>query len=378
MTLAAVLDPLQYFRWDGPSDNLPLINAISKALREPESATRNILPAPGGGLLPSSDIYIYRTEDEDFQNAIIGQESIVLLKGSRQVGKTSMLARGLETARGTTANVVITDFEILSASEMETLNSLFLALANWIQESLSLEFSLDWRTTRSPQRNFERFLQNVLNGTDKPLVWAMDEVDKVFAYPYASEFFGAIRNWHNSRALEPQKPWTRLTVILAYATEASLFLPNLNQSPFNVGTRLGLSDFSEQQVSELNKKFGQPLATPEALSSFYELIGGHPYLTNRGLQVLSADPQRIATFAESADLEDGPYGDHLRRYLMLLGRDEPLWDALAAFLRKELLENKTFIRLRAGRLLKGNTPQQAEIRCRLYEKSLVSKLTPDA
>src|SRR5262249_50473 len=74
-------------------------------------------PAPGrtlepvGGAVPlDSEFYIVRPADEEFSAAIARGDSIVLVKGARQVGKTSLLARGLQQARQAGAKVVLTDF----------------------------------------------------------------------------------------------------------------------------------------------------------------------------------------------------------------------------------------------------------------------------
>jgi hypothetical protein len=64
----------------------------------------------------------------------------------------------------------------------------------------------------------------------------------LFSHKYASDIFSLFRSWHNLRALDPYGPWCRLTIAIAYATEAHLFISDLNQSPFNVGTRLTLED----------------------------------------------------------------------------------------------------------------------------------------
>src|SRR2546422_8633101 len=46
-----------------------------------------------------SKYYVVRPVDEEFRAAVWRQDSIVLVKGARQMGKTSLLARGLEQAR---------------------------------------------------------------------------------------------------------------------------------------------------------------------------------------------------------------------------------------------------------------------------------------
>src|SRR5206468_9769560 len=93
------------------------------------------------------------------------------------------------------------------------------------------------------------------------LVWGLDEVDRLFNCPFSDVVFGLFRSWHNERSLNPEGPWGRLTLAIAYATEAHLFITDLNQSPFNVGTRLTLDDFTLEQVAELNRRYGSPLST---------------------------------------------------------------------------------------------------------------------
>ena len=44
---------------------------------------------------------------------------------------------------------------------------------------------------RGPNANLERFLRReVLGRVQKPLMWALDEVDRLFVTPFGSEVFG--------------------------------------------------------------------------------------------------------------------------------------------------------------------------------------------
>src|SRR5204863_6992379 len=104
--------------------------------------------------------------------------------------------------------------------------------------------------------NFRLYMRReVLGRLETHLVWGLDEVDRLFSCPFASEVFGLFRSWHNERALDPAGPWSRLTLAMSYATEAHLFITDLNQSPFNVGTALALRDFTAEQVGELNQRY---------------------------------------------------------------------------------------------------------------------------
>jgi len=83
----------------------------------------------------------------------------------------------------------------------------------------------------------------------------LDEVDRLITCGFGSEVFGLFRSWHNERSLDPSGPWERLTMAIAYATEAHLFITDVNQSPFNVGTRLTVEDFTLSQVADLNERY---------------------------------------------------------------------------------------------------------------------------
>ncbi len=139
------------------------------------------------------------------------------------------------------ANVLLVDFQHFGPAAFENSGKLLLAMAEWIAYQIELASPPHerWNDLLSPSSNFERFLRReVLTDDDSYFVLALDEVDRLFNHGYASEIFGLFRSWHNLRALDPNGPWYRLTIAIAYATEAHLFISDLNQSPFNVGTQI--------------------------------------------------------------------------------------------------------------------------------------------
>src|SRR5262249_16336412 len=157
-----------------------------------------------------------------------------------------------------------------------------------------------------------------------------------------------VRSWHNLRALDPEGPWSRLTLALAYATEAHLFISDLNQSPFNVGTRLTLEDFTLEQVAELNRRYGSPLSDRE-MERYFNLVGGHPYLAQRGLYEMAKRKLDLAAIEAQADRDEGIFGDHLRRLLLSLERDARLLAGVRGVLQGEMgLTTSDFYRLRSA------------------------------
>lgn len=350
--------------------------------REPATVQQflpeELIEPPGGALPLHSPLYISRSSDDEFCHAIARHDSIVLVKGARQVGKTSLLARGLEAARMVGANVLLVDFQHFGPAAFENAGKLLLAMAEWIAYQIELPSQPHerWNDLLSPSSNFERFLRReVLTDDDSYFVLALDEVDRLFNHGYASELFGLFRSWHNLRALDPNGPWYRLTIAIAYATEAHLFISDLNQSPFNVGSRLRLEDFTPEQLAELNDRYGGPLVDDEQLGRFQKLVGGHPYLAQRGLYEICKRKVSLTALEQNADQDDGPFGDHLNRLLISLERDEELLKEVHGFLVSgSTLSNSAFYRLRSAGVLSGDSADEPRPRCDLYARYLKKHL----
>ena len=344
--------------------------------RPPPEPAALMLEAAGGAVPIGSRFYMVRQTDADFHTALTRGDSIVLIKGARQVGKTSLLAQGLQQARETGARVILTDFQKLNTDQLASPDALYQALAAGIAQQLGLSVSprAVWDADFGPNMNMELFLRlHVLPTVPEPLVWAMDEVDRLFTCPFGGEVFGLFRSWHNERSLDPSSALSRLTLAIAYATEAHLFITDPNQSPFNVGTRLALSDFTPEQVSGLNRRYGSPWSEAD-LVRFQALVGGQPYLVRLGLDQAA---QGISLERIEAEGDDGLFSEHLRRLLRVVSRSPEQEGALRDFLTgRNHPSPESFYRLRAAGILSGPSSSEARFRCFLYESFFRRRLTP--
>jgi serine/threonine protein kinase len=378
-SLGRCLSRAEQFHWASEEDDNRVVEEVIRAM---ESATAAMPPSTGGdwdepigGAVPlDSRFYVVRPSDREFQSAIARHDSVVLVKGARQMGKTSLLARGVQQARASGARVVLADFQKLNASHLASVEAFFMSLGHVLADQLDLDTPLEdrWDRRRSPNANFERYLRrDILGGLSSHLVWGLDEVDRLFTCDFGSEVFGLFRSWHNERALDPSGPWSRLTLAIAYATEAHLFITDINQSPFNVGTRLSLDDFTLDQVGDLNRRYGSPLRSPADLQRFFKLVGGQPYLVRGGLKQLAAEAVSFEEFIAGADRDEGVFGDHLRRILVLLAKDAELAEVVRGILRSGACAALShFYRLRSAGLIAGDSPHQVRPRCGIYDSYL--------
>jgi hypothetical protein len=197
-------------------------------------------------------------------------------------------------------------------------------------------------------------------------VLLLDEVDIIVdKADYRDDFFSTVRYWHSQLAMHPE-PWDRLNLVIAHWTEPSLWIRDIHRSPFNVGERCHLQDFNAAQVADLNDRYRTRLSDVE-LPGLMALVGGHPFLVRQALYCLARDHWSLAELKRRAGESDGPFGDHLKRYVLSLCQDQPLRDAFKSVLdAKGLLDENHFQRLKSAGLICGAERAEAAPRCQLY------------
>lgn len=332
----------------------------------------------GGAVALESPFYVKRTVDTKLQAAIRRREGVVRIKGASQSGKTSLLARGLQTAREAGARIILTDFTQFNVGDLSSTEKFLLRLAYDAAHYLALESSpkSGWKSDHSPSNNIEKYLQNeVFGSASSPVVWCLDGVDRLFACDFGSEIFALFRSWYNKRALDPKRNWSKLTLALAYSTEAHLFIRDLFLSPFDIGVELHLEDFTLEQVVELNRRYDSILPDDNEIRRFFQLVGGHPYLVNRGLAWMKESNLGVSNLEAQAENDEGCFSNHLRRVLAILRRNEALGVVARNLFSGQPCPNlESFYWLRSAGVIVGDSAREAKPRCQLYAQYLVRNL----
>jgi hypothetical protein len=410
-TLAAFLSPQQYVVWHSEADNervahdilaaiegrLPLQTPIPTQLvthiisedGRPISGTETLqpplpefdprflaeLPAPGGVVKLRDTLYVERDADAQLNHELTKWGTTTTIRASRQMGKTSLLMRGLHQARQSGAKVISLDFQGFGHEQLVTPDVFLHELAKSICHELRLDdVEVDnlWQGSLGAPNKLTFFLEDaILPRFEEPLILAMDEADYLLLHtPFYQDFFGLVRSWHNRRSREE---WEKFNLVLVISTEPYLLIDDVSQSPFNVGLKLELADFSEAQVRDLNRRHGSPVAEPH-LPPFMTLLNGHPYLTRKALYTMVTERVTWPDLLQIAASDQGPFGDHLRRHQWGMQDKPQLREALAQIIRSNRCsdEQALFRLLRAG-LVKGSGDVYA-CRCDLYRLYFKEKL----
>lgn len=109
-----------------------------------------------------------------------------------------------------------------------------------------------WSTTLQigPLARFVGALGQAIDSVDEPVVLFVDEIDFVGALPFsADEFFAAIRDCFNRRS--ESATYQRLTFCLAGVATPTQLIQNPEITPFNIGRRVDLDDFTEDELRPL-------------------------------------------------------------------------------------------------------------------------------
>jgi hypothetical protein len=292
------------------------------------------------------------------------------------MGKSSLLIRTMEAAVRSGKRAVFLDFQLIENEALSDADRFYRRFCEWVTDELEMKSRVNeyWDSplgnTQRCTRYFSRYLLTELN---QPLALAMDEVERLFAMNFRSDFFSMLRNWHNSRANITTPVWKRLDIALVTSTEPYQLIEDLNQSPFNVGEVIDLDDLTLEQVKYLNQRHNTPLDEDETLQ-LMRLLNGHPYLTRRALYLVAIGRLSVADLFAKASDDRGPFGDHLRYHLFRMHDNAELIEGMCgAILSNKCDDNNIFFRLRGAGMVK-RVRNRVEPRCQLYAKFFAEHL----
>jgi len=295
----------------------------------------NPLPLYPNGAVPlGSPFYLERIPvEEQTKQEIRKPGSLVRIKAPKEMGKTSLLLRILEFAKNQGYQTVSLNLDQADQAILNNLNQFLRWLCANIARQLHLQPKLDeyWDQDLGCKISCTSYFEDyLLKSIQTPLVLALDEANQLFEHSeVAKDFFPLLRSWYEEGKTSPL--WQRLRLIIVHSTE--IYVPlQLNQSPFNIGLPIQLSNFSQEEVKKLAQCYGLDWEQTEHPQQLMDMIDGHPALVQIALYYLSRGEMTLEHLLETAATNVGIYTYHLQRHWLYLKEYPELLMALHSVL----------------------------------------------
>lgn len=362
-------------------DNLPEVAERLKAAlykfqrsrRDTHQASNTHPEEQFGNLTGVIDIdskhYIARPADAELKMLIGQPRSFPYILEPRQMGKSSLLVRIAEHARASGPLSLYIDLQLDGSDVRRTYES----FAKWLAELITIEAGLDphfhlgaFSSSLPPGRKLTVFIDTILTALHHNLLLFFDEVDLLLDTPWGIDFMALLRAWHGKGAVSLL--WrNRLNIIMSGSSEPHYLLSGTAGSPFNVGHRVILSDFTMNEVAELAQSYGLKLNELE-LARVYAHLGGHPYLTHNLLIYLAHASVAIDELVTNA--HSRIFANHLARLRLQLTPDLIQFLTTLGSKGAHLEQMPATALYRIGILRREG--QKVMWRCRLYRDHLLT------
>ena len=243
----------------------------------------------GGTLQRNAPSYVRRRADDELYEGLHAGHFCYVLT-SRQMGKSSLMVQ--TAARLREAGVEVAVLDLTAIGQNLTAEQWYDGLLSSAGRQLKIEdeledFWLDNERTGPLQRWMRAIREVALAQLKGRVVIFIDEIDAVRSLPFSTdEFFAGLREFYNRRTEDAELQ--RLTFCLLGVATPSDLIQDTRTTPFNIGRRIELSDFTPAEAAPLAPGLGGDEQTAKRLlARVLYWTGGHPYLTQRLCQAVA-------------------------------------------------------------------------------------------
>jgi len=342
----------------------------------------------GGAMSREARSYVERRADNDLYESLRRGEFCYVLT-SRQMGKTSLLVR--TAARLRDAGVMVVILDLTTIGQNLTVEQWYYGLLGLVGQQLGLRRELRELWLADPlvgpmQRWLSAIQGLVLDRSPGGLAIFVDEIDSVLSLSFRTdEFFAGIRESFNRRPEDPRLQ--RLAFCLMGVASPSDLIQDPRTTPFNIGRRIELNDFTEAEAAPLagglESRSGNqlpPAAAAQLLRRVLYWTHGHPFLTQRLCRAVSEHLQTSSRPGPHARIVDRLCAE------LFLSPSAREHDDNLLFVQKRLLEGghdwvgvlHLYREIRHGRPLADDETNPAVMVLRLsgIVRSVYGRLTP--
>lgn len=232
-------------------------------------------------IVPDS-LYVERKADKQLHDIIESMQRPGYVLVSRQMGKTNLLLRAKRKWENADDLYVYIDMSNIDEKERECFESLIDIAIDTHEDVLSCvrERIMDLRRvniTKSAVQAHNEELRAVLSAVKGKLVFILDEIDSLTRTSFSDNVFSQIRSVYFSRVNYPVLE--KLTYVLSGVVEPTEIIKNPKISPFNIGEKILLDDFSREEYLSFLTKAGLLGFGETVIDRIYYWAGGNPRIT---------------------------------------------------------------------------------------------------
>lgn len=225
-----------------------------------------------------SDLYVERSADRQLRRLVqeMGRPGYVLV--ARQMGKTNLLLNAKRELQRPEDVFVYADLSRpFDSAQACFRNIIDTALETHQILAPAIDGIRAIRGHDHPSyKEHEQELRHLLSVASGKLVVILDEIDALTTTDFSDQVFSQIRSVYFSRANIPE--FSRLTYILSGVAEPSELIQNTKLSPFNIGEKIYLDDFSLAEYSEFLRRAELEFSDEVRARIFY-WTNGNPRMT---------------------------------------------------------------------------------------------------
>lgn len=232
-------------------------------------------------IVPDS-LYVERRADKQLHVIIEAMQRPGYVLVSRQMGKTNLLLRAKRKWENIDDLYVYIDMSNIDETEKECFESLIDTAIDTHEEALSSvrEKINDLRrrnVVKSAVQAHNEELRVLLGAVKGKLVFILDEIDSLTHTSFSDNVFSQIRSVYFSRVNYPELE--KLTYVLSGVVEPTEIIKNPKISPFNIGEKILLDDFSWTEYLSFIEKANLQGFDDAVIERVYYWAGGNPRLT---------------------------------------------------------------------------------------------------
>lgn len=226
-------------------------------------------------------LYVHRNADRELRRSIedMGRPAYVLV--ARQMGKTNLLVnakRELETQDDVFVYLDLTNvFEDMREFLRGVIDIAIDTHSTLLDEVGGAIHAARQQQVLPAHKEHETELRRILRAIPGKFVIFLDEIDALTRSTFSDHIFSQIRKTYFSRVNFSE--FGKLTYVLSGVAEPNDLIKDPKISPFNIGEKIYLSDFTHEEHLSFLQKAGLGNIPGEAAQRLFYWAGGNPRIT---------------------------------------------------------------------------------------------------